>query len=84
MFSLVTAINIEDVPLILRTAARNYLGNAENDEKVILERTHLQRHYPELWRYAAELLQQCAEMLDTQIKEERTRQPATPTRRALL
>jgi hypothetical protein len=85
MFGLVTAINIEDVPLIMRSAARNYQGNAEHDEKIILERTRLAKHHPELWRYAAELLQQCAKMLEEQIKEAQAHQPVkTPARRAVL
>jgi hypothetical protein len=85
MFGLVTAINIEDVPLIMKSAARNYQSNAENGDKVILERNNLRQHYPELWRYAADLLQQCAEMLESQIKEVQANQPDKPaSRRAVL
>ena len=85
-FSLVTAINIEDVPLILRSAARNYQANAKNDEKIILERRQLRQHYPELWECAAQLLEQCAKTLESQIKEVKAREPVvrTTVKRAVL
>jgi hypothetical protein len=83
-FSLVTAINIEDVPLILRSAARNYYANARHDEKVILERTNLREHHPELWNFAAQILEQSAEMLESQIKECKERAPVVRVKRAVL
>lgn len=85
-FSLVTAINIEDVPLILRSAARNYQANAKNDDKIVLERRQLRQHYPELWEFAAQLLEQCANTLESQIKEVKAREPVirATVRRAVL
>jgi hypothetical protein len=83
-FSLVTAINIEDVPLIMRSAARNYYNNAKHDEKVILEHTNLREHHPELWTFAAQILEQSAEMLESQIKECRGRAPVIRVKRAVL
>ena len=86
MFGLVTAINVEDVPSIMRSAAKNFYGNAKNDEKIILERRQLRQHYPELWEYAAQLLEQCAKTLESQIKEVKAREPVvrTTVKRAVL
>jgi len=84
-FGLTTAINVEDVPLILRSAARNYKANAKNDKNFILEQRNLRRHYPELWEFAAQILEQCAEMLDSQIADVKSREPAKPlVKRAVL
>jgi hypothetical protein len=85
-FGLVTALNIEDVPMIMRITARNYRRNAENDEDTILEYTKLHGHHPDLWKFAAELLEQSAQMLDASIKDarEREQENASKTRRAVL
>jgi hypothetical protein len=81
-FGLVTALNIEDVPMIMRITARNYRKNAENGVGVILEYTELYGHHPDLWKFAAEVLEQSADMLDASIKDAKARAPKA--RRATL
>jgi hypothetical protein len=83
-FGLTTAINVEDIPLIMRSAARNYHQNARNDEKVILERRRLRQHHPELWDFAAQLLEQCAEILESKIKTAQSSEPVVKIKRAVL
>jgi hypothetical protein len=84
-FGLVTAINIEDVPIILQNAARNYLTNAQHDQDVILEHKNLRKHYPELWKFAAQMLEEVAQMLQSQIDSVKAQEaPIKISKRAIL
>lgn len=84
-FGLVTAINIEDVPVILQNAARNYLTNAQHDKDVILEHKNLRKHYPELWKFAAQMLEEVAQMLQSQIDSVKAQEaPVKISKRAIL
>jgi hypothetical protein len=79
-FMLTTAINIEDVPKILKNAAANYKGNAKHDRRKLQEVTDASYIYPELWAFAASLFEETAKILEEEIKITREK-PSTIKRR---
>ena len=65
-FGLATAIHYWDVPRSMRTAARNYRRNVEDNKELWEGRGDPQG---KIWDYAASLMEQSAQQLEMRIKE---------------
>lgn len=74
-FQLTTALNVENVPLILRIAAKNYKANALHDNRRFLEVKDLKGVYPELWLKCADILEEAAKIIDEEIKTYKEKEP---------
>jgi hypothetical protein len=66
-FGLITAVNIEDVPALLRNVARNYRGTQT-------------RRFPHLWEYAAKVVEEAAALMDERIALAKATEPEFTTR----
>lgn len=67
-FGLLTAIQVEDVPVLLQNIAQNYRGVET-------------RRYQHLWYYAADLLDEAAKLMHERIEQAKAQGEIAPNRR---
>lgn len=70
-FGLLTAINVDDLPKILRRCARGW-------------RAGVYSRYPQTWKLAADEVDRFANELQVKIEELKKTEPKPPRRRAFL
>jgi hypothetical protein len=72
-YSLVNAYHFRDIPKVMRTAARNYRKNIEDNKALWEERGDYRQ--AKIWDYAASLMEQSAAQLELRIEELKLSRP---------